>query len=770
MESVKSFNGLHGTIVSRDRIIELLEDARDDEQFLVAERLETVLASYPDAKKFDWENSEPAFEEVPESFLHGLDYEEGKDDSQGLAKPVSPSDVYDMITNKMIGMIKEANSKDWKKKWNGKTYGTGYTVPFNFVSKKRYRGVNVLMLTELEPLENPFFLTFKQVTDLKGKVKKGAKGHEVVYFTKIFKTEDRAKNLKFSSYDKSKVESFATENGIEADKMGAIPMLKYYNVFNGKDIEGIDFKLESFKIGFVSEEKPADEANKMPVCELIIKNYPQPQPKLKFGGDRAFFRGGGCGLVQMPYLSDFETVQDYYRTLFHEYSHSTGTPQRLNRDMTGKFSSKPYAFEELVAELGGTFLSAEAGIIWHNTTNHAAYLKSWNRVLTQIQDDNKFVMKAATLAQKVADFVLQFDASGNPLYFKDLKPEPSKIKEAIKKAKKTASDYGKKRKFEAKKKAGIITKKEEKTDPKEEVKQKRVITPEKKPVKKEVSRVKKEKQLSLFGAKKGLKSAVIEDISEVIVKSPQPAIHPNLKRMGENSENVPSEFYSVGGEVGRFLQQVERKPVHSVVITLDGEQGAGKTTTLYKFIDAFASEGNKCLFISGEEHPDSFLAKDKQEKYISKEALPNISTTGEVKSIEELYEIIDPFEIVFIDSWQKLLRMIGNIRLDEDLRKRFNGKVFVVIFQQTTTGRTKGGAEVVFDGDIIIKMVKEPNFSENYAFFDKNRYTLIPLETIRYNIANGTIYNPEEKKQLENEPNPAQDFQPIKFSFNTIEN
>lgn len=230
---------------------------------------------------------------------------------------------------------------------------------------------------------------------------------------------------------------------------------------------------------------------------------------------------------------------------------------------------------------------------------------------------------------------------------------------------------------------------------------------------------------------KGLKGATIGKIKPITAT-------------GKN-DNV---FFKVNGSVGEFLQAVERKPFESVVITMDGQQGAGKTTTLYKFIDAFASAGNSCLFISGEEHPESALAIEKRDKYLSNEALQHTSIVGDVESIEQLYEYVAPFEIIFIDSWQKLQRMVGAIRLDEDLRKKFNGKVFVVIFQQTTTGRTKGGAEVVFDGDIIIKMVKEKSFAENYAYFDKNRYTLIPIENIRYNIASGTTYNPNEQLQL----------------------
>lgn len=228
--------------------------------------------------------------------------------------------------------------------------------------------------------------------------------------------------------------------------------------------------------------------------------------------------------------------------------------------------------------------------------------------------------------------------------------------------------------------------------------------------------------------------------------------NPLVQNIGQKSTDGPSQFYTVNGEVGKFLQRVERKPVDSVVITMDGEQGAGKTTTLYKFMDAFAAPGNSCLYISGEEHPKSELAIDKVNKYLSTEAQQNIDTVPEIQDTEQLYELIADYDVIFIDSWQKLLGMVGTIRLDKDLRKRFNGKVFVIIFQQTTTGRTKGGAEIVFDGDIIIKMVKEARFADNYAHFDKNRYTLVPLETIYFNIATGTVYNPEAEPENEAEP------------------
>lgn len=254
-------------------------------------------------------------------------------------------------------------------------------------------------------------------------------------------------------------------------------------------------------------------------------------------------------------------------------------------------------------------------------------------------------------------------------------------------------------------------------------------------------------QIGLFGTEK----------KSIQVSKPI-STNPKVQKIGASS-NVKSSYFNVAGEVGKFLQGVERKPVHSVVITLDGQQGAGKTTTLYKFMEAFAVTGNKCLFISGEEHPDSDLAKGKVKDYLTETAKKNIDTIGEIETADELYKLINPYDIIFVDSWQKLQRMVGNIRLDEDLRKKFDGKVFVIIFQQTTTGRTKGGAEVVFDGDIITKMVKGSRFTDNYAYFDKNRYTKVHIETLRYNIASGKLYNPEQ---------PATETQPVastKLSF-----
>lgn len=1136
--SIQLFNGLNGTVATRTELENIIEVAKQEEQTHVATKLENLLSENEDAK-FDISLVGNALEIVPQSMLNGLHHEEfTSEEDTGLNKAVTSSDIYQMITDKMLEMIKEASGKGYVKKWKGNVYGTGYTIPFNFDSKKRYRGVNVFLLTGFEPLENPFFMTFKQIEANKGKLKKGSKGSPVIYFTNLYKITDKKRDIDFGTYDFNKAKEYAAKNGFKESDIYTLPILKYYNVFNGKDIENIDFDLENFKIGYIEKELPTTE--RLPIADAIVENYPAPAPPIKHGGNDAFYAIGGKGYIQMPHMADFETAQDYYRTLLHELSHSTGDFIRLNRKIANKFGTKDYAFEELVAEWGATFLSAEAGIIFHTNNNHAEYIKNWNNVLVHLKDDNKFIMKACTLAQKLTDYILQFDESGTPLYLKNLKVNDTKIE--VEKKEKTIiipkeilknkivffnvsepfdKKYNEVKKVNARglkianenklvledptgliftksfrlgfsskniieklskyfakikvakndeipvakvekpvakpttKSVGVATTKKTRGAKVEENAIKnnsvldfpisKILTDEKRfqnrtelnqntinqivknynpakfdPVivwqetktkkvfvlaghhrfeavkklkhktvqvkfltgseaeaihyakvesnanrtaetdferakiyrsmretgvsKKEIldqakeiegknaiaiinlsylkengvtiqalqqldkadkqnkstiekiadwigealrtyskleyshekemfdflndfeqsKRIKskqefiqkitaiaggfdfestdslnlkrlkyksqgenvyesefkelqskidaildkktelKEKMINLINSGKNQSeySSQLETFENLTVKAnedikfyqsklleltrnkskytaagnnqaalfgvkekpvaTEPKKHSKIQKIALAGNEKESEFFDVAGEVGKFLQQVEKKPVESVVITLDGQQGAGKTTTLYKFMDSFASTGNDCLFLSLEEHPSSSLAKEKVVKYLSKAAQDKTDSVGEVESIEELYEMIAPYDIIFIDSWQKLQRMVGAIRLDEDLRKKFNGKVFVVIFQQTTTGRTKGGAEVVFDGDIIIKMVKENSFADNYAYFDKNRYTKIAIEDIRYNIANGTVYNPNATEEPASELQPVQE---VEFSF-----
>ena len=230
---------------------------------------------------------------------------------------------------------------------------------------------------------------------------------------------------------------------------------------------------------------------------------------------------------------------------------------------------------------------------------------------------------------------------------------------------------------------------------------------------------------------------IVEPIEKEITKSISKAkslVKPTKKSArGENlldSMNKVSnnDIFPVGGDIGKFLGQVEKKPVHSVVTTLDAEQGAGKTRFFFQVLNALAASGVKCLFYSLEEHPQSSLFKNKVEQYIDPANFNNITIVDEVDEWKDEKAAINAHEAIFFDSFQKL----PAIDLDKDMRKAFNGKWFFLIYQQTGTKGMRGGSRAAFDGDIILKVKKADDYRNNYVHANKNRYNDKP--ELHYNI------------------------------------
>jgi len=108
----------------------------------------------------------------------------------------------------------------------------------------------------------------------------------------------------------------------------------------------------------------------------------------------------------MPSPRTFYRDEEYYSTLFHELVHSTGHQRRLNRHSKfpdHQFGSHNYSQEELVAEMGAAFLCGLCGIENATIDNSASYIQSW---LKKLKDDNRFVIKAASHAQRAVDYIL----------------------------------------------------------------------------------------------------------------------------------------------------------------------------------------------------------------------------------------------------------------------------------------------------------------------------------------------------------------------------
>jgi antirestriction protein ArdC len=57
----------------------------------------------------------------------------------------------------------------------------------------------------------------------------------------------------------------------------------------------------------------------------------------------------------MPHFENLHDAIAHYSVMAHEATHWMGAPQRLNRDMKGRFGNEVYAREELLPKLGAAF-------------------------------------------------------------------------------------------------------------------------------------------------------------------------------------------------------------------------------------------------------------------------------------------------------------------------------------------------------------------------------------------------------------------------------
>lgn len=821
----EEFNSLNGIIVTRKDLEKLLEKAEKERNTTISKRIIKVLHAFSDDTfLIELKNLVEPYGlngvdvEGITGLLGGLEFIPETEDI-GLGKPVSPNEIYDMVTQRMIDLIKDANKGDYKRAWKEE----GYLIPYNFVSKKAYRGVNVVMLSPLFGLlDNPYFLTFKQIQEKGGKIRKGSHGYKVVYFSTFDK--------EYSDTEIEKLNTVILENKLEKGDKKTIFFLKYYNVFNGADVEGIDFDLDNFSLQgkVINNEMEAGENEKIEIAEAIVKNYPKPQPEIRFTGSRAFYQPAN-DFLSMPDISKFKTSQDFYRTYFHELSHSTGHGSRLKRGLANEFGSPEYAFEELIAEFGAVFLSAQAGIMFYTNKNHAGYLKGWNEVLLpNLENDNRFLMKASSQAQKAADFILQPDAKGDFLFTKEfsnitVKPKKSVVKR-VSKAKTTkktkavpvkiepnkitkndidslkdiangflsshkitlkATDFKESGEviFEPRsfgkinvdgllinynKKTKIFEVAEMQAGKNEDeiwvyLETKQFIMALKELVKGNNRKPKKIIDASVKSKKADKRAkttqavAKKEKVEEPKISGGQYALFGAVKgsKMNRNSlaykmANKPKNvnyFKIDNAEIASFLGQIERKKKESIVVSLTGGQGSMKTRMAFQFMNALA-QNYKVGHASIEEHPESNLYFDKAEQYLNPKALNNIEAP-EIKSVNELEQLIKKNDVIVIDSFTKMQEMHKGFEVDKDLRKKYDGKLFIVIFQQTTDGKMRGGSKSQFDADIVLFTEKKTDYRDNYIYADKNRYQNKPLDGLKFNIFSKKLVHDKSEPMAE---------------------
>ena len=290
--------------------------------------------------------------------------------------------VYQMVTDQIIKQLEQVDTGDFKTPW----FCVGHS-PVN-IRGSAYRGINHVLLSHSGHQSN-IWATFKQWQEKECRVKKGERSQIVV----LWKFFDEV-----------------SESGESTGKTGAV-MTRYFRVFNSEQVDGDHARTieQTFK-DKLKDHNPVQEA------EHLIKAYIENEKLPVRNSDRAYYAGGIREHIAMPELGQFDSPQSYYSVFAHEITHSTGNPNRLNRDLSGRFGGQAYAFEELVAELGSAMLCGAIGLEQKPRIDHARYIKSW---LAALRGDPRFITSAASHAQKAVDYVLERAQSDQALQTKE---------------------------------------------------------------------------------------------------------------------------------------------------------------------------------------------------------------------------------------------------------------------------------------------------------------------------------------------------------------
>ena len=305
------------------------------------------------------------------------------------------TNLYEEITSKFIEALKGGRIP-WRKPWGGCAGGAR-----SFESGRAYSFLNQMLIQielesrftgeitpeirdYMEKVANGRFVAFSALKSHNGRINKGAKSYLITFF-KHFQPNDKDG------------QPMTTTNLYGEEVPVTIPVLRTYRVFSEFDCTGIpEEKIEQIKFD------PIEEAERVIAgyvgkenggCEYIVKL-----------SDRAFYSPRrDCVVVPKP--TQFKRKEEFYGTVFHELTHSTGHPSRLNREekKVAAFGSEDYSREELVAEMGSAMCLGRLGIDSAKAfKNSVAYVQSWLRAL---QNDEKMIFWAASRAEKAVKWL-----------------------------------------------------------------------------------------------------------------------------------------------------------------------------------------------------------------------------------------------------------------------------------------------------------------------------------------------------------------------------
>lgn len=319
--------------------------------------------------------------------------------------PSAEDKALDRFTDLMIDKIKSIK-EDWQKPW----FTEGALAWPRNLTGRRYNGGNALMLmlhAEKEGYKLPVWCTFNSIQKVFNPERKEGDQQEPVHvmkgeksfpvflttFTVIHK-ETKAK-IPYDDYKKLSRD--------EQKEYNVYPKNQVFSVFNVAQTNLQQVRPELYaklEEQFKGKRSEIGESFSFPAVDAMIANNAWVCPIKPQHQDKAYYSISRDEIV-VPEKSQFPIPENFYGTLLHEMTHSTGSADRLNRLKASAFGDKDYAREELVAELGSALVMQQQGVQKTLKNDSAAYLKAWLDSLEESPDFIRNVMSDVKKASSV---------------------------------------------------------------------------------------------------------------------------------------------------------------------------------------------------------------------------------------------------------------------------------------------------------------------------------------------------------------------------------
>lgn len=297
--------------------------------------------------------------------------------------------LYKELTNNVIALL-EQQQLTWDKPWMSLDDFGG--LARNASSGRMYSMVNQIILS-LELKNKQYaknaWLTFKQIKELGGTIKKGEKSVPIYFNTYTWKDKFDRKY----TWEEIKNLSMDEKKTLEIKSSYYLTSYLVFNVFQTKDLPDIYYQLPSahFTISFEVEE----------IVERILDHHESSFNYFLEKVNEAYY-DVQKDVVVLPTKEQFTSPEAFYSTLFHEFIHWTGHESRLNRVTLMGTTQENYADEEIIAELGAMFICAQLGLT-KDISQNAAYIQHW---LSALKKDNRYIMKMVSFSERACKYIL----------------------------------------------------------------------------------------------------------------------------------------------------------------------------------------------------------------------------------------------------------------------------------------------------------------------------------------------------------------------------